>query len=114
MAITTSAVLVGAGVVAGEFVTATATDFATNETSEFSNAVMAENRSISGAIRNDVNGNGDVTDDAGAVFGNAANAVRLYVDDGDGAIDAATCSSARRRPTAPASYTFAGLGDGTY
>ena len=69
---------------------------ASANTSEFSNAVVAGDRTISGTIHHDVNGNANVADDGGAVFPNAANAARLYLDNGNGAIDAGDLSPARR------------------
>jgi hypothetical protein len=103
-----------AAVAAGEFITATATDLTSGNTSEFSNAVVAGDRIISGTIRNDVNGNANVTDDAGAVFGNAVNAVSLYLDDGDAGIDAGDLFLGTTSTDNAGFYSFSGLGNATY
>ncbi|MGB8436788.1 MAG: right-handed parallel beta-helix repeat-containing protein, partial [Burkholderiales bacterium] len=105
---------------AGEFVTAAATradgTFTSFfETSEVGASVVAvDARKISGTLHHDVNGNASVADDSGAVFANAANAVRLYLDDGDGIIDAGDLLVATVSTDAGGGYSFANLGDGTY
>ncbi|MFO1361260.1 MAG: DUF4347 domain-containing protein [Burkholderiales bacterium] len=116
LATATSFTLVGAGVAAGEVITATATaNNGAGSTSEFSNAVVAGSRTLSGTIYDDANGNANVSDDgAGAVFANATNAVDLYLDDGDGAIDAGDLFIDQTSTDVNGAYLFTGLGNGTY
>ena len=97
-----STTLVGAAVAAGEVVTATATDLAANETSEFSTAVVAQNRTISGTIYNDVNGNANVADDGGRGV-RERRGQPLPRRRRRRRWTRATCSSPRRPPTRAAS-----------
>ena len=107
-----STTLVGAAVAAGEVITATATDTTTNDTSEFSASVVANNRTLSGTVYNDLNGNANVADDGGAVFANAT--VRLYMDDGDGVMDAGDVSLGATTTNGAGLYSFSNLGNATY
>ena len=103
-----------AAVALGETVTATATG-PDGSTSEFSAGVTATAGStISGTIFHDVNGNANVTDDAGAVFANTIGAVRLHLDDGDGVIDSGDSFVSIVDTNAAGGYTFTGLAAGNY
>ena len=100
---------------AGWVITATATvsnvGFTTfTDTSEFSPAVGMQ--SISGTIYNDVNADANVTNDSGAVFANAT--VKLYLDNGNGQIDAGDVLIATTTTNPSGAYIFNGLGNGTY
>ena len=68
--------------------------------------------SISGTVYNDVDADADVTD-AGTLTVNNAT-VRLYVDDGDGVIDAGDTLWQTATTNASGQYTFSGLGNATY
>src|SRR5262249_45303898 len=94
---------------AGWVISATATNLTTNDTSEFSPAVGMQ--SISGTIYNDVNADTSVSAGEG-VFANAT--VKLYLDNGNGQIDAGDAFLATTTTNASGAYTFAGLGSGTY
>src|SRR3990172_9448889 len=59
-----------------------------------------------------MNRNAKVADDAGAVFANAT--VNLYVDDGDGAIDAGDLFIGTTPTNGSGQYSFANLGNATY
>jgi hypothetical protein len=103
-------------VAAGETITATATNLATGSTSELSGPVTATaGFAISGTLFHDVNGNAVVTDDgASAVFANTANAVALYLDDGDLVVDSGDSFISAVSTNASGGYTFGGLASGTY
>jgi parallel beta-helix repeat protein len=101
-----------AAVAIGETVTATATGPG-GSTSEFSASVTATaGAAISGTIYHDVDGNANVTDDAGAVF--AGVDVRLHLDDGDAVIDSGDSFVNAVTTTGSGSYSFGGLAAGTY
>ena len=107
-------------VAAGEFITASATRADATFTSFFEtselgpSAVVVPANQLSGTLRHDVNGNANVADDGGAVFANAVNAVRLYLDDGDGAIDGGDFFVTTASTDAAGGYLFTNLGTGTY
>ncbi len=107
---TVSSLTLPAAVAAGEFIAVTVTDAASN-TSEFSNAVMAASRTLSGTVFNDVNADALVSGAEGT-FSNAR--VDLYLDDGDGAIDAGDLLVGTTFTGAGGAYSFAGLGSSTY
>jgi len=99
---------------AGSVISATATrsnaTFTTfTDTSEFSAAVGMQ--SISGTIYNDVNANASVSLAEG-VFANAT--VKLYLDNGNGQIDAGDTFLATTTTNASGAYAFNGLGNGNY
>ena len=109
---TVSSVTVAAAVSAGEFISATATAIATNDTSEFSNTAVAYDRTISGTVYNDVDGDGDIAEGGTLTFAGAT--VRLYLDDGDGVIDASDVLVGSTTSNGSGLYSFSGLGNATY
>jgi len=106
--------VISAAVATGEMVTATATNLATRDTSEFAKNVSATAASggISGRIFHDVDGDADVVEAGTLDFGGAR--VDLYLDDGDGVIGAGDVLVASATTGATGAYGFAGLLDGTY
>jgi hypothetical protein len=106
-----------ASVAAGEVVSATATlsnaSFsAFTATSEFAANVLAENvASISGNVYEDVNGNGQIADDG---IGLANAVVSIFLDNGNGVIDAGDVIVNSILADASGHYAFNGLGSGVY
>ncbi|MFW5439425.1 MAG: LamG-like jellyroll fold domain-containing protein, partial [Methylophilaceae bacterium] len=101
-----------ASVAAGLSISATATNLATNDTSEFAaNVVAATGNTVTGTIYEDVDGDGGVLDD-GVTVQNAA--VSLYLDDGDGVIDAGDTFVSKTLTDASGNYTFGPVASGTY
>ena len=99
-------------VAAGEVVSATATDLTTNDTSEFgANVTAVAARTVAGTVYNDLNGNANVGDDAGAAFANAT--VRLYRDNGDNTPNGADALITTGTTDASGNYAFV-VGSGTY
>jgi parallel beta-helix repeat protein len=100
-------------VAAGEVITATATD-PSNNTSEFSNAVAvaAASWSISGIVYHDTDGDADVVEVGTGTFRNVA--VRLYLDDGDGVIEATDPGIGSTTTGAAGAFIFATVADGSY
>ena len=111
----TAAVVAGAwsisvtGLAVGDFVSAIGITGA-NNTSEFGRNV-AVTGTISGTIYNDVNGDAAVSGVEG-VFANAT--VKLYLDNGDGIINAGDTLQATATTNASGVYTFSGVANGTY
>ena len=101
-------------VAAGETITATATNLSNNSTSELSAAVTAgATVSISGTLFHDANADATVSVPEGT-FANVANAVALYLDDGDLVVDSGDSFVAAVSTNASGQYTFNGLASGTY
>ena len=102
-----------AGVVAGEIISATATDLTTGDTSEFAaNVTALAPGSIFGTLHHDVDADADVAEAGTLTFASAT--VRLYVDDGDGVIDAGDALAATTTTDAAGLYSFIGLASNTY
>ena len=98
---------VAANVPVGASITATATDLTTNETSEFAlNIAATTARSIAGTVYHDVNADAAVSGVEGAFAGAT---VRLYLDDGDGSIDAGDLLVTSTVTDAAGAYSFTGL-----
>ena len=93
----------------GEYVSAIGIT-AANDTSEFSRNFGTT--TISGTVYHDVDGDADVAEGGTLTFSGAT--VRLFVDDGDGAIDAGDTLLATTTTDGAGAYTFSGLGDATY
>jgi VCBS repeat-containing protein len=109
---TVSSITIAAPVAAGEFITATATDTTNDETSEFSNAIVAASRTLTGTLYNDVDGDADVAEGGTLTF--AGTTVRLYADNGNGVIDAGDVLVGTTTTSGAGVYSFANLGQATY
>ncbi|MCI0345209.1 MAG: right-handed parallel beta-helix repeat-containing protein, partial [Chloroflexi bacterium] len=97
----------------GEFISATATDTITRDTSELAQNVAAvAMQSVSGTVLHDVDADADVTEGGTLAFAGAT--VRLYLDDGDGAIDPGDGFVATTLTDAAGNYSFGSLASGTY
>ena len=108
----TFSVTLAAAVAAGEIVSATATDLTTGDTSEFAaNVTAALARTISGTVYDDVDGDAAVSGGEGTF---AAATVKLYLDDGDGVIDAGDALVATTATNGAGAYAFLGVANGTY
>ena len=102
-----------AGIVAGEIVSATATDLTTGDTSEFAaNVTALAPGAISGTLYHDVDGDADVAEGGTLTFANAT--VALYLDDGDGFIDAGDTLVTTTTTDAAGLYSFTALASNTY
>ena len=102
------------GLVLGNAVSAIAID-GSNNTSEFGRnaTVVAATGSIAGTIFHDVDGDADVSlADGTLTFAGAT--VRLFLDDGDGVIDAGDTLQATAITNGAGQYAFASLVSGTY
>ncbi|MCI0346995.1 MAG: hypothetical protein L0221_16400, partial [Chloroflexi bacterium] len=69
-------------------------------------------QTISGTTYHDVDGDADVAEGGTLTFSGAT--VRLFLDDGDGVIDAGDTLQATATTNASGQYTFTGLADATY
>jgi trimeric autotransporter adhesin len=113
---TINALLTGVSIPNGYFVTATATLDAGGgnfvATSEFANNVVAgATQSISGTIYEDINSNGQVSDDG---VGLSGAIVSLYRDNGDGVIGAGDVIVNNLAANSSGQYSFNNLSTGTY
>jgi len=105
---------IAAVVAAGEVVSATATNLSTNDTSEFAEnePVTVGAGGIAGRVLHDVDGDADVVEAATLAFAGAR--VDLYLDDGDGVIDADDILVDSRLTDGAGLYSFGNLFGGAY
>jgi parallel beta-helix repeat protein len=98
----------------GQSITATATNTATNDTSEFSQCevVVAAIYSISGTVYHDVDADADVAEGGTLTFPVAT--VHLYQDSGNAVIDGGETLIATTTTDGTGNYSFSGLTNGTY
>ena len=106
---------VAGAAVSGEIVSATATNMATGDTSEFgANVTAVASQSISGTIIHDIDGDANVAEELPASrFAGAT--VRLYTDNATvGTIEAGDTLVATTVTDASGNYSFTGLANGNY
>ncbi|HTO48732.1 MAG TPA: DUF4347 domain-containing protein, partial [Burkholderiales bacterium] len=106
-----SKIVLPAAVLAGEYITATATGG--SGTSEFAQNIQATPaHEIRGTVFDDVDGDANIAEAGTGAFTGAM--VKLYLDDGDGVIDAGDLLQSIATTNASGQYSFGGLLDGTY
>ncbi|MBL7986084.1 MAG: HYR domain-containing protein, partial [Flavobacteriales bacterium] len=107
---TINANLTGITIPTGHYVTATATNLATNNTSEFSGALLSGS-TISGTVFEDVNYGGGAGRDKATALGNGGSGrsgVRVELYDGSGNFNASTTTDAS------GNYAFSGVTAGSW
>ena len=110
---TFSRIVLPAAVLVGEYISATATNTATNNTSEFAQNIQATPaHEIRGTVFDDVDADADIAEAGTLTLANAS--VSLYLDNGDGTVGAGDVLQGTVTTNAAGQYTFSNLLDGTY